>query len=121
MIRNNEEKSLTKIKGGVFNKVISFFRNLFKKKKIKEQIILSVEPEDVNFKENIKIEKDQEKDRILKLQKKFKEGEIQEEDISEDDYIKLVELYEEQNEKLRKEIEMYKIETAKILKQKKNM
>ena len=69
-----------------------------------------------DFKSKIKVNEDKEKIRLLELQKKFKNGEIAEEEMDYDDYEKLLKLYDDQNEKLKAEIEKYKIETATSIK-----
>lgn len=106
-----ETKSLVKIEKGFFKKLRKFFHNLFRKRE-KENTVLR---ENDNFKEYVKIQQDKEENRILKLQEEFRQGSIDENEIEENDYNKLLKLYDEQNEKLRKEIEMYKIETKKVL------
>ncbi len=114
-----EQKSLIKAKKGFFEKVKNFFLNLFKRKSA-EEVNTAIREEYNNFKEYIQIQEDKEKSRILNLQEEFKQGNIDENEIEENDYNKLLKLYDEQNEKLRKEIEMYKVETDKILKQMSN-
>ena len=69
-----------------------------------------------NFKEYLQIKKDEDKERILRLQIEFKQGKILEEDIKKEDYDKLIELYGEQNKKLKEEIKKYKNEIAQIIK-----
>lgn len=73
-----------------------------------------------DFKSSIRVFEDKERIRILDLQKRFKSGEISEEEIEYEDYEKLLELYDEQNQKLKDEIEKYKKETEVIIKKLKN-
>lgn len=68
-----------------------------------------------NFKQKIRIEQDKEKLRILKLQEDYKNGLIKEDEISKEDYQKLLDLYDEQNKKINKEIERDKIQIRKML------
>lgn len=90
----------------IFARIKNFIINLFKKKEMKkEEDILSNKND---FKKRIIIEGDKEKARLLNLQQKFENGNILEEDINEEDFIKLHELYDEQIEAINKETEMYK-------------
>lgn len=61
-----------------------------------------------------KKESDEEK-RILELQRRIKENEIQEEDLSEEDREKVILLYHKQNEYLRNRLRMYKQEIGRLL------
>ena len=69
-----------------------------------------------NFKDSVKLIENKEENRILELQKLFKSGKIHERDINIEDYQKLLELYDKQNEHLRQEIEKCRKETARIIK-----
>ena len=71
-----------------------------------------------SFKSQIKVNDDNKKIRALQLQRKFKNKEIKEEEIDYEDYENILKLYDEQNERLKKEIERYKKETEKIIKRK---
>lgn len=118
MRENNQEKGLTKTHIGILGRIRNFFQNLlFGKEKTPIEAQINTSNNENNFKENIQIKQEEEKKRILKLQQDFKQGIIEEEDIPEDDYTNLLKLYDEQNEKIRQEIEMYRKETAKILEQ----
>lgn len=114
MKSNEEEKSLAKVQNTFWNKIKKFLNSLFNKKEIHTGII-EEQKDNHNFKENLQIKKDEEKERIVYLQKEYKEGNIDEYDLTEDEYSKLIKLYEEQNKKLREEIELCKKETANIL------
>ena len=100
----------------MLEKIKEFFRNILGIKKL--QYIESpkeyVEPinniksqTNFNFKDEIVVDDEEEK-RILKLQKDFKAGLIEEEDLSEDDFNLLSELYESQIEKTKQSIQTYK-------------
>lgn len=116
MRENNEEKGLIKIHTGIIGRIRNFFQKLlFGKEKILIEANINTSNNENDFKENIQIKQDDEEKRILKLQQDFKQGIIEEEDIPEDDYTNLLKLYDEQNEKIRQEIEMYRKGTAKIL------
>lgn len=119
MRENSEEKGLTKIHTGVFARIKRIFQNLIvgKEKTPREESHINTNNNEKDFRENIQIKQEKEDKRILKLQQDFKQGIIEEKDIPEEDYIILLKLYNEQNEKIRQEIEMYRKETAKILEQ----
>lgn len=74
--------------------------------------------ENKSFLENIKIDK--EEARILKLQKEYKSGKISKEDLTDEDYEKLITLYEKQNKKLKEKIDVQKEKIRKKLKDLKN-
>ena len=61
-----------------------------------------------DFFKNIEFKMNKEEMRILKLQKEYKSGNINEENISDEDYFKLVDLYKKQNEKLKQKIKLKK-------------
>ena len=67
------------------------------------------------FKNSIIIEQNEEELRILKLQTAYKNGEINESDIPENDKNKLIDLYKKQNKELKDNIEKEKYEIKKIL------
>lgn len=89
-----------------------FFKKIFKKDyqiyieppKKEEVIKKDQEPKTNNFKTLIKIEEE----RALKLQKDFREGKIEEEDLSEEEFNLLYELYEKQISQTNESIQKYK-------------
>lgn len=93
---------------GFFSKIRSFFSNLFKKKNFN-----NVQPnleeqgnEKQNcFRKNIEIKSDDDELKIIDLQKQYKAGEIKEEDMTDDEHKKLIELYKKQNYNLKNKIE----------------
>lgn len=111
-------KSLIEVKekDTIFSRIRNFLKTIFSKNIAQQEYNSNIHKSDNNFKQNIKIQEDSEKIRLLELQKKFKNGEIDEYDINDEDYQKLLDLYDEQNSKIRQEIEQYKIETENILK-----
>lgn len=91
---------------GIIYKIKSFFKNLFKKKDVQEVAKKSNSVDEKSaFEESIVVKKDEEKERILELQKRFKEGKLNPEDVTEEDIDKLTELYNEQIAELNKQIE----------------
>lgn len=69
-----------------------------------------------DWKRTLKITENKEEKRILELQRKIKANEINEEDLTEEDYKKLIQLYTKQNQELRKKIEIYRQIIKKKLK-----
>lgn len=101
----------------MLEKIKKFFRNIFG---INKQQYIEAPKENIeyvnsniklqnniNFKDEIAINNDEEK-RILKLQKDFKAGLIEEEDLTEKDFNSLSKLYESQIEETKKSIQTYK-------------
>lgn len=121
MKSKQEEKSLINTHNGLFNKVIYLLRKFFHKQRYNDIQENIQETNNKNkFKEQIQIEKSAYDEEMLIIQQEFKQGTIDENDIKEEDYIELIRLYDTQNEKLKQEIEMYKIKTANLLKQMNN-
>lgn len=91
---------------GIIYKIKNFFKSLFKKKEVENVEVQNEVTEEKNtFEESIAIKRDEEKERILELQKRFKEGKLNPEDVTEEDIDKLTELYNEQIAELNKQIE----------------
>ena len=57
-----------------------------------------------SFRENIELKQDEEEQKILKLQKEYKLGNIREEDMTDEEHQKLIALYEKQNKILEEKI-----------------
>lgn len=100
----------------MLERIKEFFRNLFKTnnqqyieapKEVIEPVSNIKLQEDIDFKNQIVVDNEEEK-RILKLQKDFKAGLIEEEDLSEEDFILLTNLYENQIEITKQSIQRYK-------------
>lgn len=93
---------------GIMYKIKNFFKNLFRKKEQQVQVDIVEEKEEEiksTFEESIVVKKDEERERILELQKRFREGKLNPEDVTEEDIDKLTELYNEQIAELNKQIE----------------
>lgn len=120
----NKEQRITVYKSNnIIGKIKNFLKNMFYKFKNpkdnnsnKEKIVY----ENNNFKEKIVIKQDEERLRILKIQEDYKNGMIEEDDISKEDYQKLLNLYDEQNTKIKEEIEKDRIEIKRMLESLKN-
>lgn len=100
----------------MLEKIKRFFRDLFKTsnqqyieapKEIEESVNNIQIQKSSTFKSQIVVENEEEK-RISKLQKDFKAGLIEEEDLSEEEFNLLTNLYEKQIEKTKQSIQRYK-------------
>lgn len=100
----------------MLEKIKEFFRNIFgtnnqqyieAPKEYVEPINNIESQRNINFKDEI-VGANEEEKRILKLQKDFKAGLIEEEDLSEEDFNSLSKLYESQIEKTKQSIQTYK-------------
>ena len=109
MKENTQEKNLVeKSKNSLFGKLKIFFKSLFKKKEPK--VIETIEEESVvtkeenEFKENIRITEDEET-KLLALQRKYREGEISQDDLTDEQIDALCDLYDKQIAELKITIE----------------
>ena len=103
------EKSLVEVnEKGIFYRIKDFFINLFRKKEeniiVEEKVVTITEKNKKSLIEEIS-GKNGEELAILELQKRYKMGEIKEKDMTREQINTLCNLYDEQNEKLKKEIE----------------
>ena len=118
------EKALVKVnKKNIFYRIRDIFSNLFRKKNteniVEEKRENSSEGNhDSTVMKNIK-GIDQKKINLLDLQKKYKAGEIKEEEMTEDQIAELCKLYDVQNEQLRKSNEYRKQKLAEYRNSKK--
>lgn len=118
MKENTQEKSLIAVnENNIFYKIKKFFRNLFHKNKSVENAIAiendinasSIDKENNknSFMESIKnIENEETK--LLKLQKQYRNGEVKEEDLTEEQINSLSALYDKQIANLKKSNEIRK-------------
>lgn len=117
-----KDNNIAIYKGGIISKIKNFIKNIFNKFKYennyKEE--KNIYNQESNFKKEIEIKENEEKLRILKLQQDYKNGLITEEEISKEDYSKLLDLYDEQNKIILEEIEREKIEIKNMLQKFKN-
>ena len=118
-----EENSLIIYNNGIIGKVKRLFKNLFSKRKRNKMLLLPEAKSTVKkeIKEEIIIPLDKERERIRKLQLKFQNQEIEEQDISVEDIEKLKKLYNTQIKDLKSKIgrdiseaEKYKNEILEI-------
>lgn len=118
-MRNNK---LITYKENIFTKISNFFKKIFFRKK--KDAIESINEIPVynnqykeNFIENIQIKEDEEEKRLKILQLQYDNGEIDEEDISEEDMDKLIIMYEQETEELNTDTERRKKHIAQMLKE----
>ena len=116
-----ENNKMIEYKESFFDKVKNFFVRLFKKSSNNLEIQQKdFQPksnlEENTFENNIVVKQDENERRLLQLQKAYKSGKIQEEDISQEDKEKLIVLYKKQNSELKETIKNEKKEIRKILK-----
>ena len=109
-------------KESIFTKISNFFKKLFSRKKeyieesADEKSIYNIQQKE-NFVENIVIKENEEEKRLKELQLQYDNGEIDEEDISDEDMDKLIEMYEKETEELNAETEKIKIHISQMLKE----
>lgn len=116
MKENTQDKSLVKVnENSIFYKIKNFFRSLFYKTNDNVESINIIETTTINnnesnknsFREEIRnIENEETK--LLKLQKRYRSGEIKEEELTEEQVNYLCALYDKQIANLRKSNEIRK-------------
>ena len=118
-MKNNK---LISYKENIFTKVLSYFKKLFfKKKKVTVEAIDKIPLYNNRYKdsfiENIVIKENEEEKRLKALQLQYDNGEIDEEDISDEDMDKLISLYEKETEELNADTAKRKNHIAQMLKE----
>ena len=130
-------KELIERKDDIFSKIGRFLRKIFfKEEKNDTKQLKNIHQNQENvysdnkketFNESLKIMENKEEIRLLKLQRDIKNQVILVDDISDDDFFKLVDLYDNQInninleiEKLNKSVEMYKEKAIELIKECKN-
>ena len=116
MKENTQEKSLVKVnEKNIFYKIKNFFRSLFYKTNNNVESINVTETTTINNQESTKssfIEEirtiENEETKLLKLQKKFRSGEIKEEELSDEQVNSLCALYDKQIANLKNSNEIRK-------------
>lgn len=102
------KKDIIIYEDGFFSKIRRFFLSLFKKKNtndINDNFHNQSNTEKNDFMKKIEIQPDEAELRIKEVQKKYKQGEIKEEDMTDEEHKELIELYKKQNEDMIKIIE----------------
>lgn len=109
-------------KENIFTKISNFLKKIFFRKKeyieecVEENLIYNIQQKE-NFVENIVIKENEEEKRLKELQLQYDNGEIDEEDILDEDMDRLIEMYETETEELNNETEKIKIHISKMLKE----
>ena len=115
MKENTDEKSLVKInENSIFYKIKRFFKNLLSKKKdadnsiVEETTVIKQDEDKRNqYMEQIKKIEDEETT-LLKLQKQYRNGEIKEKNLTDEQISSLCKLYDKQISNLKKSNEIRK-------------
>lgn len=106
MKENTQEKDLIeKNENGILGKIKNFFKNLFGKKETSNEETAYKKEENESFKEYLKTTENEET-KLLELQQKYHNGEILEEELTDEQIDKLCALYDEQIEEIRKSIKV---------------
>ena len=116
-----DENGLIIYNNGIIGKIKRLFGNLFKKKNKVLLLPETTQNQEKKIKEEIVIPLDKERERIIKLQRKFQNKEIEEKDLSIEDKEKIKKLYNTQIKDLKSKIgynisetERYKTEIIEI-------
>ena len=108
-------------KENIFAKIHKFISRIFGKSEIsiekEKDILQNADATNNDFLKNIQIKEDSEEIRIKKLQQQYDNGEIDEDDLSEEDVNKIIKLYEEETEKLNQDTLRRKIHIQNMLKE----
>ena len=116
MKEKTDEKSLVNInENSIFFKIKQFFRNLFHKNDIADNVVTANVSSNITadedkrnaFMEELKKIEDEET-LLLKLQNKYRNGEIKEEDLTDEQVNSLCNLYDKQIANLKKSNEIRK-------------
>ena len=106
---NTQEKNLIekKEKINLFGKIKNFFKNLFGKKQVEEneEVVVEQQESSNEFKDSIKMTEEEENE-LLELQKKYRRGEIAENDLTEEQIDALCDLYDKQIEEIKQSIKV---------------
>lgn len=114
-MKNNK---LIEYKENIFIKIFKIFKQIFSRKNIFAiEDITKNERNYSNFFEKIQIKEDEEEKRLKILQLQYDNGEIDEEDISNEDIDKLIEMYKKEAEALTRETENIKGHISQMLKE----
>lgn len=118
-MKNNK---LIEHKENIVSKIFNFIKKIFFNKKlntnknISEEGITNEKPRE-KFLTNIQIKENEEEKRLNKLKLQYDNGEIDEEDISDEDIDKLIALYKKETEEINKDTLKRKKHIEKMLKE----
>ena len=113
-----KDKEIIKVeeeKVSIFRKIARFFKKIFEKKEQPPQKELTeIEKSKQNFWKNIKIEENLEYAKLLELQRKLNNKEVNPEELSIEEIESLTALYNRQTERIVRKIEEIEAETQII-------
>lgn len=113
-----KDKELIKVeeeKVSIFRKISRFFKKIFgKKEQPPQKELTEIEKSKQNFWKNIKIEENLEDVKLLELQRKLNNKEVNPEDLSIEEIESLTALYNRQTERIVRKIEEIEAETQII-------
>lgn len=113
-----KDKELIKVeeeKVSIFRKISRFFKKIFgKKEQPPQKELTEIEKSKQNFWKNIKIEENLEDAKLLELQRKLNNKEVNPEDLSIEEIESLTALYNRQTERIVRKIEEIEAETQII-------
>ena len=124
MKENTQEKNLIeKGEKSIFGKIKSFFAKLFgSKKEIVEETVVEIEENNSEFKESLKVEEvEVEEAKLLDLQRRYRRGEIADNDLTDEQIEALSNLYDKQIEALKKAIAEKEQKIAEYKNKKQNL
>ena len=107
-------------KKSIFRKISDFFKKIFSKEVVQNENIIVNNDKNDSFIKNIQIKENKEELRLLQLKQQYENGEIDEEDMSDEDVDKLCQLYEKETDELNADTERRKNHIAQMLKELKN-
>lgn len=114
-MKNKELIKVEEEKVSIFRKIARFFKKIFEKKEQPPQKELTeIEKSKQNFWKNIKIEENLEDVKLLELQRKLNNKEVNPEDLSIEEIESLTALYNRQTERIVRKIEEIEAETQII-------
>ena len=120
-MKNNK---LIPYKENILTKISNFFKSIFFRKK--EAVLTDIDKPHIydkkqknSFIENIEIKETEVEKRLKTLKMQYDNGEIDEEDILDEDIDKLVKMYEKETEELNLDTERRKIHISQMLKESK--
>ena len=115
-----ENNKLVVHKESIFTKIVNIFKKFFKKNEVNnntvETINYNTERKEKSL-DYLKITEDEETGRLKRLKNMYDSGEIEEEEISDEDIEKIVKLYEEETKLIKEDTERRKNHIAKMLKE----
>lgn len=122
-MKNTQEKSLISQKNiGIFVRIVNFFKNMLKKEeKVEVQVQAETNKDYADKKEKFMEfvqHTENEETKLLELQRKYINGNIQENELTDEQVEELAKLFDKQIEELKKSNEIRK---QKLMKYRKNI